>query len=117
MSAHQLPEIQKPGSDFGREGDEDTEESDKTDGDTQTVLVMQESECRSVWSYAVDRKGASEEWVIHQICEDLETDGFKEDRIIAKEDQEPAIIDVANEIARNRGGRFGNRHLSSGRLR
>ena len=33
--------------------------------------------------------------------------GLKEDRIIAKEDQEPAIIDVAKEIARNRGGRFG----------
>ena len=95
------------GRDESREGDEDEEESDKTDGDTQTLLVMQESECRSVWSYAVDRKGASEEWVIHQICEELETVGLKDDRIIAREDQEPAIIDVAREIARNRGGRFG----------
>jgi hypothetical protein len=73
----------------------------------QTVLVMQESECRSVWAYAVDRKGASEEWAIHQICEDLETIGLKDDRIIAKEDQEPSIVDVAREIARHRGGRFG----------
>ena len=76
-------------------------------GSKQTVLVMQESECRSVWAYAVDRKGASEEWAIHQICEDLETVGLKDDRIIAKEDQEPSIVDVAREIARHRGGRFG----------
>ena len=95
------------GRDETQEGDEDKEEPDKADGDTQTVLVMQESECRSVWSYAVDRKGSSEEWVIHQICEDLETVCLKQDRIIAKEDQEPAIIDVAKEIARNRGERFG----------
>ena len=60
------------GRDEIREGDEDMEEPDKADGDTQIVLVMQESECRSVWSYAVDKKGSSEEWVIHQICEDLD---------------------------------------------
>ena len=95
------------GRDEIQEGDEDKEESDKTEGETQTVLVTQESECRSVWSYAVDRKGASEECFIHRICEVLKTVGLKEDRIIAKEDQELAIIDVAKEITRNRGGRFG----------
>ena len=68
---------------------------------------MQESECRSVWSYAVDKKGSSEEWAIQQICEDLETVGLKQDRIIIKDDQEPAIIDVAKERAANRDGRFG----------
>ena len=74
---------------------------------SQTILVMQESECRSVWSYAVDSKGASETWVVHQVCEDLETVGLRDDRVIAKSDQEPSIIDVAKEIARNREGRFG----------
>lgn len=73
----------------------------------QTVLVMQESECRSVWAYAVDQKGAGEEWVVHQICEDLETIGLKDDRLIVKEDQENSAVDVAREVARNRGGRFG----------
>ena len=33
--------------------------------------------------------------------------GLKEDRVIMKDDQEPAIIDVAKQIALNRGGRFG----------
>ena len=95
------------GGDETREGDEDKEEQVGTSGDTQTVLVMQESECRSVWSYAVDKKGSSEEWVIHQICEDLETVCLRQDRIIVKDDQEPAIIDGAKEIAANRDGRFG----------
>ena len=80
---------------------------------------MQESETRSIWSYTVERKGASEEWVIHQMCEDLETVSLKEDRIIIKDDQEPAIIDVAKQIALNGGGRFGTAmdgQLASGRL-
>ena len=93
------------GRDETREGDD--EEQVGNNGDSQTVLVMQESECRSVWSYAVDKKGSSEEWVIQQICEDLETVGLKQDRRIIKDDQEPAIIDVAKEIAANRDGRFG----------
>ena len=95
------------GRDETTEGDVVIDNPDKVEGDSQTVLVMQESECRSVWSYAVDSKGLSEEWVIHQICEDIETVGLKDDRIIIKDDQEPAIIDVAKQIALNRGGRFG----------
>ena len=95
------------GRDETTEGDAVIDNPDKVEGDSQTVLVMQESECRSVWSYAVDSKGSSEEWVIHQICEDIHTVGLKDDRIIIKDDQEPAIIDVAKQIALNRGGRFG----------
>ena len=89
------------------EGDRVVDNPDRIEDEFQTVLVMQESETRSIWSYAVERKGASEEWVIHQICEDIEIVGLKEDRIIIKDDQEPAIIDVAKQIAMNRGGRFG----------
>ena len=95
------------GRDETAEGDAVVESLDKIECDSQTVLVMQESECLSVWSYAVDSKEASEEWSIHQICEDLETVGLKDDRIIVKDDQEPAIIDIAKEIGLNRGGRFG----------
>ena len=62
----------KTGRDETQEVDEDKEDSDKPDCVTQTVLVMQVSECRSMWSYAVDRKGASEEWVIRRICEELD---------------------------------------------
>ncbi len=96
------------GRDETTEGDGVVDNPDRIEEESQTVLVMQESETRSIWSYAVERKGASEEWVIHRICEDLETVGLKEDCMIIKDDQEPAIIDVAKQIALNRGGRFGN---------
>ena len=36
------------------------------------ILVMQESMCRSVWAYAVESKGAKEEWLVEQILEDGE---------------------------------------------
>ena len=95
------------GRDETTEADEVVDNSDRVEGESQTVLAMQESECRSVWSYTVDRKGASEELAIYQICENLETVGLNDDRIIVKDDQEPAIIDIATQIALNRGGRFG----------
>ena len=38
--------------------DDDTHESEAEN--KQTMLVLQESECHSVWSYAVDKKGATE---------------------------------------------------------
>ena len=37
--------------------DDDTEEGESA-GESATVLVMQESVCRSVWAYVVERKGA-----------------------------------------------------------
>ena len=42
-----------------------------------------------------------------QICEDLETVGLNNDRIVAKLDQEPAIVDIAREIARIRSDDHG----------
>ena len=51
-------------NEFGRdettEGDEVAENPDKIEGESQTVLVMQDSGCRSVRSFAVDRECASE---------------------------------------------------------
>ena len=41
---------------------------------------MQESLCRSVRAYAVDRKGAAESWVVDQIAEDINTIGLKNER-------------------------------------
>ena len=67
------------------EGDEVVDNPDRVESESQTVLVMQESECQSVWSYADDRKGASEEWAI-------ETVGLKDDRIIVKDDRPSSTL-------------------------
>jgi hypothetical protein len=76
-------------------------------GPSQTVLVMQESLCRSVWAYAVEHKGSSEAWVIDQIAEDLDTVGLRNDRIIVKSDQETSANDIAREIAKCRASEYG----------
>ena len=85
------------------EGNEETtsavaqEESEETSRSSFTVLVMQESECRSVWAYAVGHKGSTEDWATDQICEDLDTVGLRNDRIIVKSDQETSANDIARE--------------------
>ena len=76
-------------------------------GSSMTVLVMQESECRSVWAYVLESKGASEYRAVSQICEDLETIGLKSDRIVIKSDQEGAIVAKPKEILRHRETEFG----------
>ena len=54
--------------------DPETVADNAEDGDDtrMTILVMQESLCRSVWPYAVTQKGAADEWAVHQLCYDLE---------------------------------------------
>ena len=68
-----------------------------------TALIMKESECKSVWAYPVMHKGAANEpWVVKQILHDIDTIGLSKERIIMKNDQEPAIKDLRSEIARQR---------------
>ena len=72
-----------------------------------TILVMQESQCKSVWAYAVEHKGSREEWVTAQAVEDLETVGLRNDRVVLKSDQETSVVSVLKEIARQREAEFG----------
>ena len=67
-------------------------------GTSITVAVMQESLCKSVWAYAVESKGAMEEWMVQQVCDDIETVGLKNERLVLKSDQESSIVDVMKEI-------------------
>ena len=45
-----------------------------------TMLLMQGSQCRSVWAYAVEHKGARHDWIANQLVEDLETVRLRCDR-------------------------------------
>ena len=76
------------------------EESEETSRSSLTVLVMQQSECRSVWAYVVEHKGSTEAWAVDQICKDLDTVGLRNDRIIIKSDQESSANDIAREISK-----------------
>ena len=72
-----------------------------------TCAVMQESLTKSVWAYAVASKGAKENWMVDQVLEDLETAGLRNDRIVLKTDQEPAITEVMKEVQRRRECDYG----------
>ena len=68
-----------------------------------TIMVMLETLCSSVWGYAIEGKGAvSVEWLAQQVVEDIETVGLAAERIITKTDQEPAIIQLQQEVAKRR---------------
>lgn len=88
------------------EGGHGEEETPKAESSV-TALVMQESTCRSVWAYAVEHKRAADDWIVEQICEDLDTIGLRNDRIVIKSDQEAAIVDIAKAVARSRASDFG----------
>lgn len=94
------------------EGEHGEEETTKAESSV-TALVMQESTCRSVWAYAFEHKGAADDWIVEQICEDLDTIGLRSDRIVIKSDQEAAIVDMAKAVARNRASDFGTALESS----
>ena len=73
-----------------------------------TILVLQESGNRSILAYEVQSKGASEAWVVDQIVEDLDTAGLRNDKVVVKSDQEPAIQELARAVARSRETDYGS---------
>ena len=72
-----------------------------------TTLVMQESQHSSLWAYAVEHKGAAEDWLVTQVLEDIGTIGLKNEKLVLKSDQETAVADVMRSIARERTSDFG----------
>ena len=86
--------------DYGFLHEEETVVEDEHGGKTEskismTVLVMLETLCSSIWSYAIEGKGAvSVDWVAQQVVEDIETVGLAKERNITKTDQEVSIIQL-----------------------
>ena len=69
-----------------------------------TMLVMVETMCDSVWTYATNAKGyASDPWLPKKLQSDLTTVGMGLVRIVVKTDTEPAILDLRREMAKGRG--------------
>ena len=87
----------------GEHGEEEVSKA----GGSLTMLVMKESQHKSVWAYPVERKGAAEEWVSQQLIEDFETIGLQDERIVLKSDQEPAVVDLLREVANQRKAHYG----------
>ena len=67
------------------------------------MLVVKDFLHKSVWVYPVEGKGATmAEWLPGMIRADMSTCGIDNSMIIVKTDQEPAIEDLQEEIARQR---------------
>lgn len=68
-----------------------------------TIMVMLETLCKSIWAYAIEGKGAASlDWLAQQVVEDIQTVGLANERIITKTDQEASIVQLQQEVARQR---------------
>lgn len=68
-----------------------------------TMLVVRDFMHKSVWVYPVEGKGVTmAEWLPGMIRADMSTCGMDNSMLIVKSDQEPAIKELQEEIARQR---------------
>ena len=68
-----------------------------------TVLVLKDFSGEAILTYPVKSKGLlNDQWVVPQILEDLEALGLNGPQLAVKCDQEPAIIEVQQELKRKR---------------
>jgi hypothetical protein len=59
--------------------------------------VGKDRETKLFFAHVVPRKGGDIEWVAEQVCRDLKKFGIRGD-VVFKTDQEPALIDLVNQI-------------------
>ena len=71
--------------------------------DKQTMIVVRDRESRMTFSHSCVCKGCKDEWIVKSLIGDMETMGHTE--LIIKTDGEPALINVVDELQRQRGHR------------
>ena len=68
-----------------------------------TMLVVKDAWHKSIWIYPVEGKGVmAAEWLPEMLRKDLATSGLDNCMLVVKSDQEPAIRELQEEIARQR---------------
>ena len=68
-----------------------------------TALVMKDFMTESIFAYPVEGKGTQKApWLVRMIVEDLKTCGLDNCILVVKTDNEPAIVEVQEEIAATR---------------
>ena len=106
----QAENVEKNGDTAQVEADAESDES------RMTIIVKQDSLCRGVLPYVLVQKGGTDEWAVNQVCYDLETVSFINDRIIIKDDQEQATRELVQYVAKNRDSAYGTalEHFQAG---
>ena len=73
-------------------------------GESVPVIVLKDRDSRAISAHVVPYKGGDLEWAVLQSIRDSQKWGIRGD-LICRSDQEPALNDFINEIARVRGGK------------
>ena len=68
-----------------------------------SVLVGRDKATKAVFAHVVPCKGSETDLVCDQVCRDIRKLGHH-GRVILKSDQEPAIVDFLQEVAKRRTG-------------
>ena len=71
-------------------------------GEMDTIIVVRERSSRMTMATVVPLKGASNEFVARRVLAFIKELGLETSPLVLKSDQEPAIADVLDEVARRR---------------
>ena len=78
-------------------------EIEKGETEVLTMLVLKDAWHKSIWVYPVEGKGVTAaEWLPSMVRKDMATSGLDNCMLVVKSDQEPAIRELQEEIARQR---------------
>ena len=81
---------------------QDKEEAEKAT-ECIAILVLKDEMHESVWAYPMEAKSiVKADWLIAQIIDDMKTCGLDKSHIVAKSDNEAAIVEIQEELARQR---------------
>ncbi len=65
------------------------------------TLIIKDRESLAIAAHVVPFKGGDSEWTVRQVCRDLRKWGIRGD-LTLRCDQEPALVDLCNQVARQR---------------
>ena len=77
---------------FGQSGDSEDYKG--------TALIVKDRDTRTVHGHIVNEKGVGDGWIVSKWMEDIDNLGYTE--LVLKGDGEPALVQVMNEVKRQR---------------
>ena len=65
-----------------------------------TALTVKDRDTKTIHGHIVNEKGVGDRWIVSKLMEDIGNLGYAE--LILKGDGEPALVQVMNEVKRQR---------------
>ncbi len=69
---------------------------------TKPIMVIYDRKTKTIMGHVASSKGASDDWLVKKIITDIEDMGYAGTKILLKNDQEPAILEVQQKIMAGR---------------